>query len=125
MLGDRTNLATAQATGSARTAAAALRFAENTAPVIFRISASGITSLKGIAARAAPQHGDVTVPGRRGQGGDRVLARAREPKKTTYVHVEADLATKKRALDTPAPMPPGTPVRYRPHDKLMAFLAAL
>jgi len=48
-LGNRTNLAAAQATGSARTAAAALRFAENTAPVIQQVRASGITSLRGIA----------------------------------------------------------------------------
>lgn len=49
MLGNRTNLAAAQATGSARTAAAALRFAENTAPVIHQVRASGVTSLHGIA----------------------------------------------------------------------------
>ena len=49
MLGNRTNLAAAQATGSAHTAAAALRFAENTAPVIQQVKASGITSLRGIA----------------------------------------------------------------------------
>lgn len=48
-LGNRTNLAAAQATGAARTAAAALRFAENTAPVIKQVRASGITSLRGIA----------------------------------------------------------------------------
>ena len=47
-LGNRTNLAAAQATGSARTAAAALRFAENTAPVILQVRASGIISLRGI-----------------------------------------------------------------------------
>lgn len=48
-LGNRTNLAVAQATGSARTAAVALRFAENTAPVIRQVRASGVTSLLGIA----------------------------------------------------------------------------
>ena len=48
-LGNRTNLAAAQATGSACTAAAALRFAENTAPVIYQVRASGVTSLRGIA----------------------------------------------------------------------------
>ena len=47
-LGNRTNLAAAQKTGSARTAAAALRFAENASPVILQIRASGITSLRGI-----------------------------------------------------------------------------
>ena len=48
-----------------------------------------------------------------------------ESLETTHVYVEADLATKERALDKLAPMPPGTPVRYRPNDKLLAFLAAL
>ena len=48
-LGNRTNLLNAQATGSARTAAAALRFAENTVPVIQQVRASGVTSLRGIA----------------------------------------------------------------------------
>jgi len=48
-----------------------------------------------------------------------------ESLETTHVYVEADLATKERALDKMAPMPPGTPARYRPDDKLLAFLAAL
>lgn len=48
-VGNQTNLAAAQATGSARTAAAALRFAENTAPVIQQVRTSGVTSLRGIA----------------------------------------------------------------------------
>ena len=48
-LGNRTNLAAAQATGSARTAAAALRFAQNTTPLIEQVRASGVTSLRGIA----------------------------------------------------------------------------
>ena len=48
-----------------------------------------------------------------------------ESLETTHVYVEADLATKERALDKLAPMPPGTPARYRPDDKLLAFLAAL
>ena len=48
-----------------------------------------------------------------------------ESLETTHVYVEADLATKERALDKLAPMPPGRPVRYRPDDKLLAFLAAL
>ena len=48
-LGNRTNLLSAQATGSARTASAALRFAENTAPVIQQVRANGVTSLRGIA----------------------------------------------------------------------------
>ncbi len=49
-LGNRTNLADAQAKGSARVADDALRFAENVMPVIERIRASGITSMRGIAA---------------------------------------------------------------------------
>ena len=48
-LGNRTNLAVAGVLGSARTAAAALRFAENTAPLIHQVRASGVTSLRGIA----------------------------------------------------------------------------
>lgn len=48
-----------------------------------------------------------------------------ESLETTHVYVEADLATKERVLDKLAPMPPGTPARYRPDDKLLAFLAAL
>ena len=50
LLGNRTNLAEAQAKGSARVAEDALRFAENVLPIIERIRASGITSLRGIAA---------------------------------------------------------------------------
>lgn len=45
-----------------------------------------------------------------------------ESLETTHVYVEADLATKERALGKFAPMPPGTPARYRPDDKLLAFL---
>ena len=41
-LGNRTNLAEAQRLGAARTAEAARRFAENTAPVIHQIRASGV-----------------------------------------------------------------------------------
>jgi hypothetical protein len=41
------------------------------------------------------------------------------------VYIEADLATKEQALDKLASMPSGTPARYRPDDKLLAFLAAL
>ena len=48
-----------------------------------------------------------------------------ESLETTHVYVEADLATKERALNKLAPMPPGTLTRYRPDDKLLAFLAAL
>ncbi len=49
-LGNRTNLADAQALGAARTAGAARRFAENAAPVIREIRNSGVASLRGIAA---------------------------------------------------------------------------
>ena len=48
-------LAAAQAAGSARTAAAALRFVENTAPVIHQVRASGITSLRSIARTLNPR----------------------------------------------------------------------
>ena len=50
LLGNRTNLAVAQAVGTARTAEGARRFAENVAPVIGQIRASGVASLRGIAA---------------------------------------------------------------------------
>ena len=50
LLGIRTNLAVAQAVGTARTAEGARRFAENVAPVIGQIRASGVASLRGIAA---------------------------------------------------------------------------
>jgi DNA invertase Pin-like site-specific DNA recombinase len=49
-LGNRTNLAEAQALGAARTAGAARRFAENAAPVVREIRNSGVASLRGIAA---------------------------------------------------------------------------
>ena len=48
-----------------------------------------------------------------------------ESLETTHVYVEADLATKERALDKLAPMTSSVPARYRPDDKLLAFLAAL
>jgi integrase/recombinase XerD len=47
-----------------------------------------------------------------------------ESLETTHVYVEADLATKERALEKLAPMP-GMPDRYRADDELLAFLAAL
>ncbi len=47
-----------------------------------------------------------------------------ESLETTHVYVEADLATKERALEKLAPIP-GMPARYRADDKLLAFLAAL
>ena len=49
LLGNRTNLAEAQTIGAARTADGARRFAENVAPVLREIRASGVTSLRGIA----------------------------------------------------------------------------
>jgi integrase/recombinase XerD len=47
-----------------------------------------------------------------------------ESLETTHVYVEADLATKERALEKLAPMR-GMPARYRADDKLLAFLATL
>ena len=49
-LGNRTNLADARALGAARTAAVAMRFAENTVPIIQQVRDCGITSPRGIAA---------------------------------------------------------------------------
>jgi integrase/recombinase XerD len=43
---------------------------------------------------------------------------------TTHCYLEADLATKQRALDKVAPIP-GSLTRFRPDDQLLAFLAAL
>ena len=48
-LGNRTNLAAAQARGTARVLEEAARFAGNVAPIIREIQASGITSLRGVA----------------------------------------------------------------------------
>ena len=48
-LGNRTNLATAQARGTARVLKEAARFAANIAPIIREIQVSGITSLRGVA----------------------------------------------------------------------------
>lgn len=50
LLGNRTNLAAAGKAGAVRTAEGAQRFAENVAPVIQQIRASGVASLHGIAA---------------------------------------------------------------------------
>jgi site-specific recombinase XerD len=47
-----------------------------------------------------------------------------ESLQTTNVYITADLASKERALERLDPVP-GTFSRYRPTDKLMAFLAAL
>lgn len=49
-LGNRTNLTEAGAKGAARTAQQALRFAENVAPIIRQVQASGVGSLRGVAA---------------------------------------------------------------------------
>jgi len=49
VLGNRTNLAEAQAIGTARTIDGARRFAENVVPVIQQVRAGGVTSLRGIA----------------------------------------------------------------------------
>ena len=49
-LGNPTNLAEAGATGAARTAEGARRFAENVAPIIKQVQASGVASLRGVAA---------------------------------------------------------------------------
>ena len=49
-LGNPTNRADAGRAGAARTAEGALRFAENVAPIIREIRASGVASLRGIAA---------------------------------------------------------------------------
>ena len=50
MRSGRTNLAEAQPLGAARTAEAAHRFAENTAPLTREIQGSGVASLRGVAA---------------------------------------------------------------------------
>ena len=50
LLGNRTNLAEAQAVGAARTAEGARHFAENVTPLIQQIRATGVANLRGIAA---------------------------------------------------------------------------
>lgn len=47
-----------------------------------------------------------------------------ESTETTHVYMEADLATKARALEKVAPIE-GKLVRFKPNDALMAFLATL
>jgi integrase/recombinase XerD len=47
-----------------------------------------------------------------------------ESTETTHVYMEADLATKERALEKVAPVG-SKPVRFKPDDQLLAFLARL
>ncbi len=47
-----------------------------------------------------------------------------EQERTTHVYLHADLALKQRALDRTTP-PDGRPGRYRPRDRLLAFLDSL
>ncbi len=66
VLGNRTNLSQAQDAGRARVVANADRFAENVAPVISQIRASGVDSLRGIAS-ALNDRGVPTARGGRWQ----------------------------------------------------------
>ena len=43
---------------------------------------------------------------------------------TTQIYIDADLEMKQRVLDKTTP-PNGKPGRYRPDDKLLAFLKSL
>jgi integrase/recombinase XerD len=43
---------------------------------------------------------------------------------TTHMYVEADLAMKKRAIDKIA-VPPGKSRKFKPSDRLLAFLESL
>ena len=63
LLGNRTNLAEAQAKGAAATQAAATVFARNVLPVIREIRAAGITDQRGIA-KALNERGVRTAQGR-------------------------------------------------------------
>lgn len=47
-----------------------------------------------------------------------------EQERTTHIYLHADLAIKQRALDRATP-PSGRPGRYRPPDRLLAFLEEL
>jgi integrase/recombinase XerD len=47
-----------------------------------------------------------------------------EQERTTHIYLHADLAIKQRALDRATP-PNGRPGRYRPPDRLLAFLEEL
>ena len=62
LLGNRTNLAQAQAMGQRANAAAADSFARNVLPIIRQIQASGVSSLRGIA-RALDARGIATARG--------------------------------------------------------------
>ena len=83
-LGNRTNLAEAQAIGAARTSECAMRPAENIAPIIQQIRASGIVSLRGVAA-ALNARGVRTARGGRWAATQvgAVLARAGRARSTT------------------------------------------
>jgi hypothetical protein len=47
-----------------------------------------------------------------------------ESVRTTHIYLAADLALKEQALNRTTP-PGGTPGRYQPSDRLLAFLEAL
>jgi integrase/recombinase XerD len=47
-----------------------------------------------------------------------------EQERTTHIYLHADLTIKQRALDRATP-PNGRPGRYRPPDRLLAFLEEL
>ncbi len=78
LLGNRTNLAEAGASGAARTAEGAQRFAKNVEPIIKQIRVSGIISLRGVAA-VLNTHGVPKARGGRWAGTQvgAVLARTR------------------------------------------------
>ena len=47
-----------------------------------------------------------------------------EQERTTHIYLHADLSIKQRALDRATP-PTGRPGRYRPPDRVLAFLEDL
>ena len=83
-LGNPTNLANAGIKGAARTAERALCFAENIAPLIYQVQASGIVSLRGIAA-ALNARGIRTARGGRWAATQvgAILARTLQPTKSS------------------------------------------
>jgi integrase/recombinase XerD len=52
------------------------------------------------------------------------LLRENEQVETTHIYLHADMGIKERALAATAPAV-ATPGRFRPNDKLLAFLEAL
>jgi hypothetical protein len=78
----------------------------------------------GIAARAEAQCRDGTAAGKRRLLRDRAVAR-HQSIETTQTYLHAHLALKEAALTKLKPYERGKRTRFRPNDRLLAFLGAL